>query len=294
MTSARDLSSRLTFSSGSFLLPWIIVFAVFWLWPLMYSLALSFTNYNTLQNAFTWIGFENYSALLRDRDFRQALVNTAIFSVGTIPPIVVLSLLFATLLNSVTRLRSFYRSAVFLPSITSIVVVSLVFTNLYAHDGYLVTLCRMVGVASPARGFLLEPGTALASVMAMDIWLSVGYYTLILLAALQALPADVYESAGLDGAGARQKFFHITLPALRPTLVFVFVVLTIKTLQVFVEIFVMTKGGPLNTTTTLVYEVYRNAFERLNGMGYASAMAYVVFVVILVFSMAYLRLLRER
>lgn len=289
-----DLATRLTPSSRAFLVPWIAVFAVFWFFPLLYSLLLSFTNYNTLQNVFAWTGFDNYTALLRDKDFTQAFLNTVIFSAGTIPPIVVLSLVAASLLNSVTRLQSFYRSAIFLPSITSIVVVSLVFTNLYAHDGYLATLCAMAGIPAPARGFLLEPGTALASVMAMDIWLSIGYYTLIFLAALQALPQDVYESASLDGATAREKFFHITLPGLRPTLAFVVVVLTIKSLQVFVEIFVMTKGGPLNRTTTLVYEVYRNAFERLNGMGYASAMAYVVFVVILLFSLVYLRLLREK
>ncbi len=289
-----DLTSRLTPSSRAFLLPWVIVFAVFWLFPLLYSLVLSFSSYNTLQNTITWIGFDNYGALLRDNDFKQSFLNTAIFSAGTIPPILALSLIIALLLNGVTRLQGFYRSAVFLPSITSLVVVSLVFTNLYGHDGYLMSLCRMTGVPYPERGFLLEPATALASVMAMDVWLSVGYYTLIFLAALQALPKDVYESAMLDGATAREQFVHITLPGLRPTLAFVGVVLLIKSLQVFVEIFVMTKGGPLNRTTTLVYEVYRNAFERLNGMGYASAMAYVVFVLILLLSLVYLRLLRER
>ncbi|HZV12065.1 MAG TPA: sugar ABC transporter permease [Candidatus Kapabacteria bacterium] len=293
MSTARAIK-RYDLSSTGFLLPWVIVFLVFWFFPLLYSLFLSFTKYSTLQNTFTFTGLSNYSALLHDPDFGQAFANTLIFSIGTLPPILILSLLAAVLLDNVTAFRSFYRSAIFLPSVTSLVVVSLVFTNLYAHDGYIATLCKFVGAPFPTRGLLLEPSTALASVMAMDVWLSVGYYALIFLAALQALPKDVYESADLDGASMVKKFFHITLPGLRPTIAFVIVVLTIKSLQVFVEIFVMTKGGPLNRTTTLVYEVYRNAFERLDGMGYASAMAYVLFVLILLLSFFYLRLLRER
>jgi multiple sugar transport system permease protein len=277
-----------------FLAPWIIVFGLFWLVPLIHSLFLSFTHYTTLRNEAQWIGLANFAGLARDPDFGHALVNTLIFSAGTVPLIVFASLALAVLLNGVKHFSGFYRSAVFLPSVTSLVVVSLVFTNLYAQDGYIAMLCRAVGVPSPARGFLLEPATALASVMAMDVWLSIGYYTLIFLAALQALPKEVYESASLDGARVWDSFRHITLPGLRPTIAFVGTVLMIKSLQVFVEIFVMTKGGPLNRTTTMVYEVYRNAFERLDGMGYASAMAYVVFVVILSLSWFYLRLLRDR
>ena len=280
-------------STTGFLLPWIAVFGLFWLFPLLYSLFLSFTQYSTLQNTYSWIGFGNYTALLHDSNFRQALLNTLVFSAGTIPPIVALSLVAAVLLDSVTALRSFYRSAIFLPSVTSLVVVSLVFTNLYSRGGYLSSLCSMAGIPFPVRGLLLEPATALPAVMAMDIWLSVGYYALIFLAALQALPHDVYESASLDGAGSVKKFFHITVPGLRSVIAFVVVVLTIKSLQVFVEIFIMTKGGPLNRTATVVYEVYRNAFERMDGMGYASAMAYILFVVILLLSFIYLRLLRE-
>jgi len=289
----RTLGNR-DYSTAVFLFPWVAVFSIFWLFPLLYSLFLSFTQYSTLQNTFAWQGFGNYAALLRDPDLRQAFINTMIFSAGTIPPILAFSLLSAVLLDSVSTLKSFYRSAIFLPSVTSLVVVSLVFTNLYARGGYLATLSKLAGIPFPVRGLLLEPATALPAVMAMDVWLSIGYYALIFLAALQALPKDVYESAGMDGAGAIKKFFHITLPGLRTTIAFVVVVLTIKSLQVFVEIFVMTKGGPLNRTTTMVYEVYRNAFERMDGMGYASAMAYLLFVLILLLSFFYLRLLRER
>ncbi len=278
----------------AFLAPWIVVFALFWFLPLLYSLYWSFTHSATLRNEAQWIGLGNFAALAHDPDFRQAVLNTLLFAAGTIPVTVACSLGLAILLNSVRRWSAFYRSAVFLPSVTSLVVVSLVFTNLYAQDGYIVMLCRAAGVAMPARGFLLEPATALPAVMAMDVWMSIGYYTLIFLAALQALPRDVYESAWLDGARPWSSFRHITLPGLRPTIAFVGTVLMIKSLQVFVEIFVMTKGGPINRTTTMVYEVYRNAFERLDGMGYASAMAYTVFVVILGLSFVYLRLLREK
>jgi multiple sugar transport system permease protein len=139
------------------LLPWIAVFAVFWLFPLVYSLFLSFTDYSTLNNTYSWIGGANYAALFRDSGFQRALVNTIIFSVGTIPFIVAGSLGIAVLLDSVKALQGFYRSVIFFPSITSLVVVALVFTNLYSRGGYLAGLCSLAGIPYPSRGLLLEP-----------------------------------------------------------------------------------------------------------------------------------------
>lgn len=279
-------------STGLLLLPWAVIFAVFWLYPLLFTLYISFTQYITLSGKSSWIGLDNYLLLWNDPLFWKALANTSIFTFGTIPVTTALALLLAVLLNRNVRWRHVFRSAYFLPSVTSLVVLSLIFTNLYSANGYVNTLLDMAGLPYPERGWLLEPDVALYAIMAMEVWIASGYYMVLFLAALQAIPTDLYESAELSGASAWQQFRNITLPMLRPTLLFVLVINTIKSFQVFVEIYVMTRGGPLSSTTTLTYLVYTNAFEKANMMGYASAMAYVVFIIILFFSVLQMRLLR--
>jgi multiple sugar transport system permease protein len=264
--------------------PWIITFVVFWAYPLLYSLYLSFTKYKTLTSETIWIGLKNYKQLFSDPAFAQALLNTVIFVIGTIPFTMIFALFFAVLLERVKRFQNFYRSALFLPSVTSLVVIALIFTNLYTADGYINTLLKMVGISGAEKGFLLEPSTALASIMAMDIWISIGYYTVLFLAAMQNIPKDYYEVADLEGTSAWKKFTKITLPLIKPTLLFSVVLNTIRSFQVFTEIYVMTKGGPLGKTSTLVYSIYDNAFEKADGMGYASAIAYVLFFIIAIFS----------
>ena len=274
------------------LLPWMLIFGVFWLYPLLFTFYLSFTKYSTLSGQLTWTGLDNYMMLWRDPLFWKALANTSIFTFGTIPFTTAFALLLAVVLNRKLRGRELFRSAYFLPSVTSLVVISLIFTNLYAGNGYINTLLGMLGLPYPERGWLLEPGLALYSIMAMEVWIASGYYMVLFLAALQAIPVDLYEAAELSGASAWQQFRRITLPMLRPTLLFVLVINTIKSFQVFVEIYIMTRGGPLSSTTTLTYLVYTNAFEKSDMMGYASAIAYVVFLIILLFSIAQMRLLR--
>lgn len=278
----------------AFMAPWLITLALFWLYPLLYSLYLSFTQYNTLANRAQWIGLANYARLLDDAVFWKALVNTLIFVVGTIPFTTIFALLLAVMLNKNIAWKSFYRSAYFIPSVTSIVVLSLVFTNLYAHDGYINSLLAMVGISGPAQGWLANPGTALPAIMAMDVWIAIGYYVVLFLAALQTIPKDLYEAADLDGASAWQQFVRVTLPGIRPMLLFVIVINTIRSFQVFTEVYVMTRGGPRNATTTLVYQIYERAFVDGDGMGYASAIAYVTFLLILSVSLVQFRLLGER
>ena len=147
--------------------PWIVSFLIFWAYPLLYALFLSFTKYRTLNNAWVWIGLKNYEKLLYDPIFWQAFLNTAIFVVGTIPFTMGFALLFAALLTQVERFRDFYRSVLFLPSVTSIIVLSLIFMNLYSSGGYINTLLKMIGLQPSARGWLQEPGYALPAVMAM-------------------------------------------------------------------------------------------------------------------------------
>ncbi len=274
-----------------FLSPWLLTLGVFWVYPLLYSFYLSFTSYRTLSNETTWIGLENYARLLNDDVFWKALTNTLIFVVGTIPFTTIFALLIAVMLNRKIMWKDFYRSGYFIPSVTSIVVLSLIFTNLYAHDGYVNNLLKMVGVPYPKNGWLLDTGTALPAIMAMDIWIAIGYYVVLFLAALQTIPNDLYEAAELDGATAWSRFRQVTLPGLRPMILFVIVINTIRSFQVFTEVYVMTKGGPVNSTTTLVYQVYERAFERADMMGYASAIAYVTFLLILAVSLVQFKLL---
>ncbi len=277
-----------------FLAPWLITLLLFWAYPLFQSLYYSFTEYKTLSNEATWIGLANYARLLEDNVFWKAMANTMIFVLGTIPFTTAFAVGLATMLNRNIAWKSFYRSAYFIPSVTAIVVLSLIFTNLYAHDGYINSLLRLLGLPYPKDGWLLNTGTALPAIMAMDVWIATGYYTVLLLAALQTIPKDLYEAAEIDGASRRQQFFRITLPGLRPMLLFVIVINTIRSFQIFTEVYVMTKGGPLNSTTTLVYEVYRNAFDRTDAMGYASAIAYVTFILILAVSLIQMKLLGNR
>ncbi len=272
--------------------PWLLAFALFWAYPLVYAFILSFTKYRTLNNEWIWIGLANYTKLLHDPLFWQAMLNTSIFVIGTIPFTMGFALLFAVMLSQVDRFKDLYRSSLFLPSITSIIVIALIYTNLYSPGGYINTLLKMVGISPPKRGWLLEPGWALPAVMAMDIWISIGYYAVLFLAAIENVPKDYYEVADLEGTSKWQQFISITLPVIKPTLLFAIVLNTIRSFQIFNEIYVMTRGGPLNRTQTLVYAVYENAFEKADSMGYACAIAYVLFFIIAIFSAAEIRFLR--
>ena len=277
------------------LLPWIATFAVFWLYPLIYAAYLSMTDYYTLSGQSVFIGLDNYSKILGDSVFWQALSNTLIFTIGTVPVTTSLALLLAVFLNSrLGRFKNFFRAAYFMPTVTSLVVIALIFTNLYSKNGYVNSLLSILNLPYPERGWLMEPNTALLSIMAMDVWMATGYYMVLFLAGMQSIPNDLYESARLNGANAMQIFLRITLPLLKPTLMFIIVINTIKSFQIFIEIFVMTKGGPLNATTTLVYMVFVNAFEKSDKMGYASALAFILFFILIIFSFVQMKLLRER
>lgn len=286
---------RHTLHTWTLLAPWIITLGVFWLYPLVYAFVLSLSDYKTLTNEIAFVGFDNYRRALQDKDFWNALSNTAIFTLGTVPVTTALAIALALAVRrSSPRFAAFFRASFFLPSVTSLVVIALVFTNLYSRDGYVNAICAMMGVPYPADGWLLSTSTALPAIMAMDIWISAGYYMVLFLAGMEAIPKDLYESAELIGANAWQQFRRITLPLLRPTLLFVVVINSIKSFQVFVEVYVMTKGGPLGATSTLVYEVYHQAFEQSDSMGYASAIAYLIFLILMVVSLLQMRFFKGR
>jgi multiple sugar transport system permease protein len=273
--------------------PWVLAFGLFWAFPLVYSLLIGFTNHSLFSvSDLRWVGFDNYVALFEDEDFIASLKNTFIFVFGTIPITTIVSLTMAVMVNRQFRGRGFFRAGFFLPSITSMVVIALIFTNLYSRGGYVAMLASMVGLTPPEYGFLYNNHTALYAIMAMDIWMSVGYYMLIFLAGLKAIPDELYEAAEVAGASWWQQFTAITIPMLRPVALYVLVINCIKSFQVFVEIFVMTKGK--FDTQTMVYFIYEKGLTTGFQSGYASAAAYVLFVIVGLFSILLFGIMRKR
>lgn len=168
------LSKDKTFTL-TLILPWVITFCVFWLYPIIYAGVLSFTHHSTLTNKSIFVGFDNYIALFKSKVFYKALLNTAIFTFGTVPITTAISLFFAVLINSKSaKFKEFYKTAFFMPAVTSLIVISLIFTNLYAQDGYINIILKSLELPYPARGWLLETKTALLSIMMMDGWSAVG------------------------------------------------------------------------------------------------------------------------
>ena len=274
--------------SWALLSPWVISFALFGLFPFVFSLGASFTDYSPIRAGSTsWVGLQNYGRALTDAAFWGSLGNTGLFVVGTIPFTTALALALALAVQPAFRGRTLFRVGFFVPSVVSIVVLSLVFKGLYAGDGPLNGILRALGITAPA--WLLDPNTALPAIMAMDIWSASGYYMVIFLAGLEAIPRELYDAAKLEGATAWDCLIEITLPLLRPTMLFVLVVNTVRSLQIFAEVFVMTRGGPLHRTTTVVYYLYEEAFYRFN-LGYACAVAYLLFLLTLLLAEVQLHL----
>jgi multiple sugar transport system permease protein len=261
-----------------FLAPSFLVLLVFVLVPLGFSLYLSFHQWNVISATKPFVGFENFTDLFADPQFWNAFKNTLLYTLH-VPIGMALALLIALLLSQDIRGVSFWRALFFLPSISSLVAVAMVWEWLYHPEFGLVNYAlRLLGL--DPLGWLTDPSTALISVMIVNIWLGVGYQMVIFLAGLKSIPAAFYESALVDGAGAWQRFRYVTLPLLRPTTFFILVTSIIASFQVFALVFVMTEGGPLNRTDVVVYHIYKNAYDYLK-MGYASAMAWILFLVIL-------------
>ena len=265
------------------LLPWAVVYAAFYVFPFVFSFALGFLSYNPLnvQNT-SWVGLENFTRLASDERFVRSLRNTLLFVIGTVPLTTVAALFLAILLRGRVPGKGFFKAGFFLPSIISMVVISLLFKLFYAPNGGLNAALSLVGLGG--HGWLTDPNTALAAIMVMDVWAAVGYYALIFDAAFAGIPKELYEAASLEGAGFRHTLKYVTVPMLRPVISFVLVINTIRSFQVFIEVFVMTQGGPLGSTDTLVLYLYEAAFRQLD-YGYASAIAYVVFVLAAIFSL---------
>mgnify|MGYP002624420229 CR=1 FL=1 len=274
-----------------FLAPWLLGFGIVGAYPLVFSFLVSLADYNPLRGGLQWTGLENYARAFGDPRFWKSLQVTGWFVLGTIPFTTTGALVLALLLNRPMRGRGLLRAGYFLPTVVSMVVVSLVFKQVYSPFGLLNTVLRAFG--ADGHGWLQDPLTALPAVMLMDVWAAVGYYTVIYLAGLQTIPAELYEAAELAGGSGWKKHWYVTLPLLLPTTLFVVVINTIRSLQVFIEVFVMTRGGPLDATLTTVYYLYDQAFRYFD-FGYASAIAYLLLAVTLGLSLIQARIFRSR
>jgi multiple sugar transport system permease protein len=274
----------------AFLAPGLALFAAFRVYPLLDGLWLSFTNARLGRPAVAWVGLANYTRLLDDTRFHTSLWNTAFYTAASTVPILAVPLLLAVALNR-GALRTLLRSVFFFPFTLSVVTVGL--TWLWLLDpvvGPFNYYLRAAGV--PARSWLADPATAMWAIILTTVWWVTGYYLVIYLAGLQDIPRELYEAAALDGASAVRSFWAITLPLLRPVLLFVFVTHIIGSFQIFGQVFVLTQGGPGDATRTVVQHLYETAFQNFFQFGAASAMAWVLFAVILVFSVLQFRVLR--
>jgi multiple sugar transport system permease protein len=264
--------------------PAMILTGLFFFAPMVLSLFWSFSQYNGLQPP-QWVGPTNYVDLVHDPSFRQAAKNTVVFTVVTMLVGPALGLGSALLLNRRIRGRSFFRSVFFLPVTLSLVVVGTMWKILLADDGLLNHGLGLLGIAG--RAWLDDPSTSLASVSIASIWQGFGFETVIFLAALQGISEELYEAARIDGAGPVQSFRAVTLPSLRPTLSFVYVVGVIGALQAFDQMYVMTRGGPLDSTSTVVFYLVQR-FQSFD-LGHASAAAYLLVLVMAAVSAIQLR-----
>jgi multiple sugar transport system permease protein len=273
-----------------FLAPSLIPLLVFTVSPMVASVGLSAIRWNLLKPP-VLVGLDNYTKLLGDAAFREAVFHTVQYVVGYLPIVLVGGLLIALALNQRLRGLALFRTAYFLPVVTSWVVVALMWRWLLdPGTGIINYALSLVGVQGP--GWWTDPDWAMASVILASSWKDLGFVMVILLAGLQAIPEEYYEAASVDGAGRWSRFRHITIPLLTPSLFFVLVISLINNLQVFDQVWVMTKGGPAGATSVVVEQIVRNAFS-YGQMGYAAAMSWIFFLVLLVITAIQFRLQRR-
>lgn len=274
---------RRTLRAYGFVAPSLLVLVVFFVWPMIWSLRLSFFNSSQFAPA-TFVGLDNYRQLFADTTFRGDLVNTLFYAAVVTPLSVGFALVFALMLNRTVIGRSFYRASIFIPAVLSLGVMGIAWTFLLDPNiGMLPAWLSHVGL-SMGNG-VNDPGWAMAYVMFVGIWKNVGFYMVMYLAGLGTIPTELYDAAAVDGAGGWRRFRHVTWPLLTNTTLFVFVIAAIAALQAFDQIFVMTRGGPYFQTETLVYMIYRKGFQDFQ-FGYASAITWVLIVIVFAISMA--------
>ncbi|MBP1948415.1 carbohydrate ABC transporter permease [Virgibacillus litoralis] len=265
----------------------LLLLIVFVFLPSIAAFGLSFTKYNVFQ-PMEWIGLDNYIAALKSNDFREAMLNTVYYWFMVTPALVTIPILIAILVNQKLRGIKIFRLIFYFPVLVSVVVTALLWKWMFAEEGIVNYFLGLIGI--DAFGWLTDTATVMPALAFVTVWQGFGYYMLFYLAALQGVPKDLYEASELDGASFWQKHLFVTVPLIKPMIFFVAVISTMGAFKEFTLMLTMTSGGPLGSSTTAVLLVFQEAFERLN-MGYASAISFILFVIILIFTVINQKLL---
>ncbi|MGE7674168.1 carbohydrate ABC transporter permease [Lysinibacillus sp. NPDC094403] len=274
---------QIKFSKAAFfLLPVGIPLTLFWIIPNLFSLGISFTDWDFMTNGFHFVGLDNYFNLFTQSSFKQALLNTLYFGFGTVIPTIVLGLGFALFFRKNFRGSAIYKLMIFSPWVTPTVAVSIVWSLLYEPKlGVINKVLGLVGI--PGLDWLKSSETAMLAVIIVTVWKLVGWTMIFYIGALEKVPDSLYEAASIDGANAWQKFRNVTLPMVSPTTFFLIVVNTIVSLQAYDQIKILTQGGPSGSTRTLLYLFFQQAFEQFD-MGSATAIAFIILIITILLS----------
>ena len=277
--------ARTDLTGYSFLLPNLIGCALFTFIPVLFSLFISFTDWDYTKGFGSWnfVGFQNFIDMWSDEWFVDALTNTLVYTIAVVPITIFLALILSVLIDKYCFAKLPIRLAMLMPYISNVVAVAIVWVMMYSSFGPVTQLVKALGVENPPQ-WLADYKWAMPAIILMTIWSNVGYSALIYTSSIQALPQDVYEAADMDGANEIVKFFKLTIPFLSPTTFFLVITNIITSFQVFAPIQIMTRGGPGTSTYVLVYYIYRSAFGYYK-MGYASAMAWILFILIFIVTM---------
>jgi multiple sugar transport system permease protein len=275
---------RKNWTAYLFLAPGLIHFVIFTVFAVSFAFYISFHKWNIIQPDKPFVGLDNYVRLFQDPRFLRAVTNTLTFMIG-VPLNLASGLAVALLLNAKVRGQAIFRTLFYIPVVTPLVVSSIIWKWVYQGDyGLLNYYLLKFGLIEHKIVWLANPDLALPALIIMGIWGGTGWTMVIYLAGLQSIPEEMYDSAKVDGANSLQRLLYITIPLLRPTTFFLLITSVIGTFQIFTEVYIMTNGGPLNRTTTIAYYLYTKAFRELD-MGYATAMAFVLFGMIFVFTL---------
>jgi multiple sugar transport system permease protein len=285
--------ARREWSAYVFLAPGMIIFSTFTVAALIFAFFLTFHEWNAISPYKPYVGLDNYKEMIHDKDYRHSIVNTVYYTGGSVPLGMLVGLCLALLLNLPIRFRGLFRTLYYLPVVTPLVAASILWKWLYNGDFGLFNyyLLKLHLVDHPLL-WLSSQTLAMPSVILMTVWMSAGFSMVVYLAGLQAIPDELYEAAKIDGAGPFARLRHITIPLLRPTTLFLLVMGIIGSFQVFTQIFIMTNGGPVDKTTTMVFFIYQAAFKFYE-FGYASTLAFGLFALLFVVTLVQLRLYRR-
>jgi len=265
-----------------FLLPAGVILFIFFFIPFFQTILLSFQDYSTNIYSPGFAGVQNYIDILHNPVFYKVMINTLIYLIAAVPVLAIVPLFLAILINQKIKGITLYKILIYLPVIVSIVVAAIAFKWLYAEQGILNYTLSLLHIKP--IGWLTDPKYAIYSVILVTIWKGIGYYMMIYLAALMSVPKELYEACDIDGANFLTKHLTVTIPHIMPAVALVSTISAISAMKIFAEIYVMTKGGPLNSTKTIVYYIYEKAFENLD-LGCASAMAVILLVIVMILSL---------